>query len=373
MAEPASLRGAREPQASEYGRAAVTATATTPAACTVRPPTPHDLQSWNAYVREHPEGTFFHLAEWAQVLERAFGHRSHYLCAERGGRLVGVLPLAEVRSLLFGHALVSTPFCVYGGALAADDAAQLALEQAACELGQRLGVGYVEMRNRKPRNRPGWLSKDLYVTFRRSFGADAAENLSAIPRKQRAMVRKGIQNELRAELDGGTGRMYAIYSESLQSLGTPVFSRRYPQILQEAFGDQCEVLTVVHGSEAVASVLSFYFRDEVLPYYGGSTLAARALAANDFMYWRVMERARERGARLFDFGRSKQGSGSFDFKVHWGFSPEPLSYEYFLIRAKAMPNLSPNNAKYGRLISAWRRLPLPVTRVLGPPLARHLG
>ena len=342
------------------------------AACTVRTLAAADRGRWNAFVHEHADGTFFHLAEWARVLERAFGHRSHYLMAERGGEVMGVLPLAEVKSLLFGHALVSTPFCVYGGALSADQGALGALECAARELGERLGVAYIEMRNRRAVH-ADWLTKELYVSFRRPISADPGENLNAIPRKQRAMVRKGQQKGLRTEVDAGTARMYSIYSESLRNLGTPVFTRRYPAILQETFGGACEVLTVLSGSTAVASVLSFYFRDEVLPYYGGSTPAARATAANDFMYWEVMERARARGARMFDFGRSKQGSGSFDFKVHWGFVPEPLRYQYLLVRAREMPNLSPTNPRYERLIRAWRRLPLPLTHLLGPPLARSLG
>ncbi|MGH8258344.1 MAG: GNAT family N-acetyltransferase, partial [Steroidobacteraceae bacterium] len=141
----------------------------------------------------------------------------------------------------------------------------------------------------------------------------------------------------------------------------------------QAFPGQCEVLTVTHAGQPVASVMSFYFRDEVLPYYGGSTAAARSLAANDFMYWQVMERARERGMRVFDFGRSKRGTGSFDFKSHWGFEPQPLCYEYHLVRAREVPNLSPTNAKFARLIGLWRRLPLPMTQIIGPPIARYLG
>jgi FemAB-related protein (PEP-CTERM system-associated) len=370
MVEPASLCGVSGPPTDLHARAA--ANPSPAAACVVRTLAPSDFMRWNAFVHGHPAGTFFHLAEWARVLERAFRHRGHYLLAERAGQVVGVLPLAEVRSLLFGHALVSTPFCVYGGVLAADEGAQRALEQAACELGGRLGVGYLEMRNRTPAQ-AGWPTKELYVTFRRAIAADPEENLRAIPRKQRAMVRKGQQNGLRTEIDSSSARMYSIYSESLRYLGTPVFTRRYPAILRETFGEACEFLTVMSGTTAVASVLSFYFRDEVLPYYGGSTAAARTLAANDFMYWQVMERARARGARLFDFGRSKQGTGSFDFKVHWGFVPESLHYQYFLVRAREMPNLSPTNARYERLIHAWRRLPLPVTRLIGPPLARNLG
>ncbi|HEU4627859.1 MAG TPA: FemAB family XrtA/PEP-CTERM system-associated protein [Steroidobacteraceae bacterium] len=333
---------------------------------------PHDAERWNRFVLEHPEGTFFHRAEWMQVLKRAFGHRTHYLYAERGGQICGVLPLAEVKSALFGHSLVSTPFCVYGGILAADAEAHSALELQACSLARELNVDYLEMRNRR-RSHTNWPSKDLYVTFRRPIDADPEKNMLAIPRKQRAMVRKGIQKNLTTEIDAGTDRLYAIYSESLRNLGTPVFSKRYPRILKDVFGEDCEVLTVLSGAEPVASVLSFYFRDEVLPYYGGSVLAARSVAGNDFMYWQVMDRARERGCKLFDFGRSKRDTGSFDFKTHWGFEPEPLCYEYFLVKAAKVPDLSPKNPKYERMIALWRKLPVLLTRVIGPPLARYLG
>ncbi len=331
-----------------------------------------DRQAWNAFVRAHPEGTFFHLAEWQDVLHRAFGHRTHYLLAERNGEIVGVLPLAEVKSLLFGHALVSTPFCVYGGIVAADEDAHAALERSACDLARRLGVEHLEMRNRRRRH-PDWPCKDLYVTFRKAIDPDSEKNMLAIPRKQRAMVRKGIKEELRVEVDRDARRLYDMYSESLRNLGTPVFARRYLEILQEIFGDACDIVTILKGDRAVASVLNFYFRDEVLPYYGGGTQEARAVAGNDFMYWQVMERARERGCRLFDYGRSKRGTGAFDFKTYWGFEPEPLYYEYFLVKRKEMPNLSPTNPKYGKAIELWRRMPLGLTQLIGPPVAKYLG
>jgi len=242
-----------------------------------------DAHAWNEFVERHPEGTFFHLSQWRDVISRAFGHPVHYLFAERNGEIRGVLPLAHVKSLLFGNALVSTPFCVYGGIVADDADAHEALTRHACDLAHRLGVDYLEMRNRKQQH-PEWESKDLYVTFRRQILAESEENMLAIPRKQRAMVRKGIQKNLRSEVDSDVDRHYRIYSESLRNLGTPPFSRKYLGILQEVFGERCEVRTIVNGAEAVASVLSFYFRDEVLPYYGGGTAAARAVAGNDFMY-----------------------------------------------------------------------------------------
>jgi FemAB-related protein (PEP-CTERM system-associated) len=339
---------------------------------TVRPFAKPDRAAWNAYVCAHPEGTFFHLAEWQDVLQRAFGHRACYLLAERHGTIVGVLPIAEVKSLLFGHALVSSPFCVYGGIVADDGAAHAALTEAACTKARELGVDHLEMRNRR-RLHPDWPVKDLYVTFRKAIDPDPEKNMLAIPRKQRAMVRKGIKEGLRAEIDDRVDRHYDLYSESLRNLGTPVFAKRYLEILKDVFGEACDIVTILKGERAVASVLNFYFRDEVLPYYGGGTQEARAVAGNDFMYWQVMERAREKGCRIFDYGRSKRGTGAFDFKTYWGFEPEQLHYEYFLVKRKEMPNLSPTNPNFGQVIELWRKLPLKVTQLVGPPVAKYLG
>jgi len=338
----------------------------------VQPFQPADGARWNEFVRRHPEGTFFHLAEWQDVLRKAFGHKSYYLLAERDGAVCGVLPLAHLNSFIFGSALVSTPFCVYGGIVADDEETRLALETEACALARKLGVQHLEMRNRR-RQHPQWHCKDLYVTFRKEIQPTAEANLAAIPRKQRAMVRKGITKGLRSEVDKTTERHYSLYSESLRNLGTPVFARKYLDVLCEVFGSDCEIRTVISDTTPVASVLSFYFRDEVLPYYGGGSSAARSVAGNDFMYWAVMEAARERGLRIFDYGRSKRGTGAFEFKEHWGFVPEPLFYEYYLVKAKEMPNLSPTNPKYQKAIQFWQRLPLKLTQMIGPHAARWLG
>lgn len=335
---------------------------------------PADAGRWDAYVEAHPEGSFFHLAGWAAVLREAFGHRTHYLQVERDGRIEGVLPLGEIRSRLFGHALISTPFCVCGGVLADHDQARDLLLAAARERAHALGVAYLELRNRMPLADHGdWLGKDLYVNFSRRIDADPEVNLKAIPRKQRAVVRKGMQSALVGDLDDDLATFYAMYSESVRNLGTPVFGRRYFEVLRRVFGERSDILTIRHRGEAVASVMSFYFRDQVLPYYGGGTAAARGLKANDFMYWELMCHAAERGVRVFDFGRSKLGSGSCSFKKNWGFEPEPLAYQYHLVRATELPNVSPTNPRYQLFIKAWQRLPLWLSQRLGPWLARDLG
>jgi FemAB-related protein (PEP-CTERM system-associated) len=339
----------------------------------VRELTTADTARWDAFVEACPEATFFHRAGWRRVLEEVFSHRTHYLYAEVGGRISGVLPLGHVRSLLFGNALISTPFCVYGGVAASDQASADALIDAARDLADDLKVDYLELRH-LVRHRPDWPCKDsLYVTFRKTIESDHEQNMLAIPRKQRAMVRKGIKHGLQGAIDPDTGRVFSIYADSVHRLGTPVFPARYFQALTEVFGADCNVLTVSHEARPIASVLSFWFRDEVLPYYGGGTLEAREVAGYDFLYWDLMCRAADRGYRIFDYGRSKVGTGSWSFKRNWGFEPEALHYEYHLVRASRMPDVNPLNPKYRMFVSAWKRLPLGLANLIGPLLSRSLG
>jgi len=339
----------------------------------VRPLRDGDADAWEAYARACPEATFFHRIGWRSILQEVLRHRAHYLLAERAGRICGVLPLAQVRSRLFGHSLVSLPFAVYGGAAADDDVARGALHGAAVELARDLGVDHLELRQRSVRE-PDWPRQDLYVTFRRELLPDDEANLLAIPRKQRAMVRKGIERGLTAEIDRGVERFFALYADNQHRHGTPPHGRRYFEALRATFGDDCELLTVLDPQgRPVSAVLSFYWRDEVLPYYAGDLAPARELAANDFKYWALMRRACARRLRVFDFGRSKQGTGSFDFKKNWGFAPEPLAYEFRLLRRAEVPQTNPANPRYRAMIAAWQRLPRPLVNALGPWVVRGLG
>ena len=328
--------------------------------------------AWDAYVEQHPQATFFHRTGWKRVLEKAFGHRCHYLHAEQDGQVRGILPLAQVKSLLFGNTLSSTPFCVYGGVVADNQEIAGRLLEEARSLAESLGVDALELRNREAVDL-SWPTKELYVTFRREIVPDAEENLKSIPRRQRAMVRKGIKAGLTASEDDGWKRLYRVYSESVRNLGTPVFSHNYLRLLREEFGKDCRVLMVQHQGRDIAGVMSFYFRNEVLPYYGGSLPVARQLKGNDFMYWELMRRSGEEGITLFDFGRSKRGTGAFSFKKNWGFEPEPLHYQYHLVKADAIPEVNPTNPKYRLFIDGWKKLPLPVANRIGPLLARSLG
>jgi FemAB-related protein (PEP-CTERM system-associated) len=330
-------------------------------------------QRWDAFVMACPRATFFHRAGWLKLIEQIFGHQGYFLYAQRDGVIEGVLPLAEVKSLLFGHALTGLPFAVYGGVAAASEEAAAALELEAQRIAKQLGAEHLELRNTVARH-ADWPKQDLYVTFRKEIFPEEEANMLAIPRKSRATVRKGIKNGLVSQIDSDVNRFFALYADNTHRHGTPAMPKRYFAALLTEFGADAEVMTVTApDGRPLSSVLSFYFRDEVLPYYAGDDESARDLAANDFKYWELMRRACARGLKLFDYGRSKQGTGSFAFKKNWGFEPTPLHYEYCLYKRDAVPQNNPNNAKYQLLIKAWRRLPIGVANWLGPFIVRSLG
>jgi FemAB-related protein (PEP-CTERM system-associated) len=330
------------------------------------------IARWNEYVQNATDTTFFHLAEWKEVLERAFGHNTYFIYAEKNGKVMGVLPLGHVRSRLFGNALISNPFCVYGGASAVSDDIRQLLETRAVELANNLNVDYLELRY-MDENSNDWQTKDLYVTFIKEIEPDPDKNLQAIPRRQRRMVRKAMEKGLRSEVDNDLNNFYNSYSASVRNLGTPVFSKKYFRVLRDVFQNKCEIMSVYKENRLISSVMSFYFKDQVLPYYGGGTIEARTYNANDFMYWELMRMSAERGVRTFDYGRSKRGVGSYSFKKNWGFEPKPLNYRYQLIKASSVPDLNPLNPKYRLFINLWKKLPLSVANTLGPYISKSLG
>ena len=322
-----------------------------------------------AFVTATEGGTPFHLPAWSLAVARGCGQRARYLVAEQGGAIVDVLPLTEMRSALFGRALVSAGFAVDGGVLG--DAAVEPLAAAAWDLAQRIGCPSVELRGGAVP--AGWDSDaDSYLGFARELAADDDAELLAIPRKQRAEVRRALGYAL--DVVTGNDRAllaehYRVYAESVRNLGTPVFPARLFRSVVETM--DADVLTVRHQGRAVASVLSLYFGGTVYPYWGGGTEAARGLRANDRMYFALMAHARARGRTRFDFGRSKTGTGAAAFKKNWGFTPEPRLY------AKRSDGpareVNPLNPKYALMVRSWKKMPLWAANLAGPWISRGLG
>ncbi len=313
----------------------------------------------------------FHRPQWTEGVERGTGHRGHYLVAERDHALVGVLPLTRIRSPLFGNALVSAGFGVGGGIVASADSVVEALATAASNLAKREGCASVELRGGPVPK--GWDREEgLYAGFRRELPTGEEAILKSIPRKQRAEVRRTLGGELEVEI-GSDEKLrdahYRIYAESVRNLGTPVFPRELFEAMLNSWGDEADIVLVRAGSVPVAAVLSFYDRETVYPYWGGGVQAARALRANNLLYFALMRHAAERGCTTFDFGRSKVATGPYAFKTNWGFEPRAMVYAR-KGRARDINPLSPKRQLQSAL---WKKMPLPVANRLGPIIARGLG
>lgn len=339
---------------------------------------PDEARRIEAYVARHPQGTVFHRPAWLLGTAKGTGNRAMALTLSRGGELVGLLPLTEIHSPLFGRVMASSGFGVGGGLLVNQPRDARRLVEALEELCLRRSCSTAELRGGPlPSDRAGWsIRRDAHCGFVRPLAGDDEAELNAIPRKQRAEVRKGLASDL--TVSTGTdlrhrAAHYAVYAQSVRNLGTPVFPRSLFDEVLNSCAEAADILVVWNGSQPVASVLSLYHAGAVLPYWGGGTWRARRLRANDRMYYELMLHARRRGCTSFDFGRSKTDSGAYHFKRNWGFEPEPLSYGVWTAPGAALRDADPTSSRHAARIELWKRLPLALANRIGPYIARGLG
>jgi FemAB-related protein (PEP-CTERM system-associated) len=352
--------------------------ASAPSTLRVAPLSAEHETDWERLALALPEATICHTPGWSRAVAQAFGHRPRHLAALRDERLVGALPLFEVRAGPLGHRLVSTPGAVYGGPLARDEAAACALVQVAARLARALRCDYLELRDREERparEHPAMQMRPLYVTFEHPLFTAEAEQLKSFKRNRRTSIRKGLRSGLRVVFgrDDLVDPLYDLYAVSVRNLGTPVFPRKLFVGLLRELPAHSEIVALRDGARVVAAALCFRLNGTILPYYAGCNPDYLDRSADDLLYWSVMRRGVEQGCGRFDFGRSKLDTGACSYKRFWGMQERQLPYRYFLPRGGELPELNPSNPRLKPLIAAWRRLPVPLTRVLGPPLVRFLA
>jgi FemAB-related protein (PEP-CTERM system-associated) len=328
-------------------------------------------ERWDRFVREQPRASFFHLIGWKRIVEKTFGHKARYFYCERNGEITGIAPLFECSNWLIGRCFISIPLAAYGGIVAVDAESEQAMLDHAKRMAESASAEYLEIRQRDGELLDGFHRNQLYATFNAPLFQDAAANLKRLPKDTRYMIRKAEKGGLRVQR--GMDQMevfYDLFAQSMHRLGTPVFPSALFRNIVDEFPDHTQLMLVYDGTRAVTGVLSFFFRDTILPYYAGATPDATRLAANNFMYWELIKWAGEQGFRTFDFGRSKKGTGAFAFKSQWNMNAEELAYQVFLVKRKTVPNFSPVNPKFEMAIRLWQSLPLRVTKWLGPSAVR---
>jgi FemAB-related protein (PEP-CTERM system-associated) len=333
----------------------------------------HDHAAWNRYVASHPSATSYHRYEWLTVIQESFGHDAIPMAAFAESGMVGILPLVEINSWLFGHFLVSLPFVNYGGVLADSPGIEAALWARAVELAQAKGARYVEARH---------CSVHPFIAHRKHHKATLVLDLAPSVEAQWKSFDSKLRNQIRkAELAGLTARIggvtdlpafYDIFARNMRDLGTPVYGPRFFAEILHRFPESARVVLVHRATVPVAAAIAIASGETLQVPWAGSRREARALCPNMRLYWELIQHAIKAGFRRFDFGRSTPDSGPYKFKQQWGAMPVPLYWEYWTRDGQAVPDLSPLNPKYQHAIRLWKCLPLSLTNRLGPYLVRNI-
>jgi FemAB-related protein (PEP-CTERM system-associated) len=342
-------------------------------ALTVATLDPRDAErckSWERYVDAHPQGSGYHGLGWRRVIEGVTRYRMHYLCAEDGGAIVGILPLAEVRAPLFGGRLVSVPFTSYGGLRTdGDPAIGTALVDAAAGVARRVRARSVEFRHVAP------VFAAPTRTHKVAMWLDLPSSEDALWKAFSTDLRTDIRRRLKSGLEVSVGGaedlddFYRVFSTTMRDLGTPTYSRAFFAAILREWPGTAWIATCRSGGAAVAGCLLLGFRGSIEVPWAGSLRSARTLRPNMLLFWACLRHAIEQGFTRFDFGRSTPGGGTFAFKKQWGSRAIPLHWQYWLADGHgAVADLSPANPKFAAAIRVWQRLPLWLTRKIGPPL-----
>ncbi len=326
-----------------------------------------DRQAWDAFVGAHPHATAYHAWAWRDVFGPVFGHEPIYLAARADARIVGVLPLVAFRSRLFGHFFCSLPFVNYGGVLSTSPDAAAPLLAEASRIARERKASHVELRH-VARQLPDAPVRQHKVTMLLSLQDTGDAQWTALDNKVRNLVRKAEKSALTSESGGSEllDAFYAVFSVNMRDLGTPVYPKRFFAAVLAASGAAARLHVVRHVGQPVAASLTIAHTDRIEVPWASSLRTARQMNPNMLLYWHMLKEAIASGARVFDFGRSTPGEGTYLFKKQWKAEPVPLHWEYALISRDAPPDQSPGSGRFQAAIEIWKKLPVPVANAIGP-------
>jgi len=378
--------------------------------------TPEDAPFWDAYVQAHPQATLYHLSGWRNVINKTYGHKTYYLFAAIDNLqstidnpIVGILPLVHLKHFLFGNSLISVPFFDLGGILADDAATEKRLLSSAAELGMGLRVDNIELRHtrpisllcedgRSPNARNGgstsvnsnvgsplslelsavsWTYKVLTHKVRMLLRLPESSDLlmKSFNSKLRSQIRRPGKEGLEARI-GGTELLddfYSVFLVNMRDLGSPVHGvGLFTNALSE-FRESAKIVVVYRGDRPVAGSVIVGFRDTLENPWASALREYRRLSPNMLLYWTMLEYACDHGFGAFDFGRSTPGDGTYKFKEQWGAEPSRLHWYHFSCRGQPPDRSGSEESRFGKAIEYWKRLPVPVTRILGPMIRKHIG
>jgi FemAB-related protein (PEP-CTERM system-associated) len=333
-----------------------------------------DIPEVDRFIENCEASSLYHDYRWVNVVEKCFGHKCFYLvCEDPDKRIVGALPMVHLKSMLFGNFLVSMPYFNYGGVCSSVSSAQTALVGEAVRTAMSLGASHIEFRQELPMDN-GFPVKTSKVSMRLPLPESDADLWKSLPSKLRSQVRRPQKEGMTVRISrhDELDNFYKVFSINMRELGTPVYPRHFFRDILDRFPLQSWICTVSAGEIPVASGFLIGFKERMEIPWASSIREYNRLGPNMLLYWSCLEFSCRRGFRSFDFGRSTAGGGTYRFKEQWGASPHPMHWHYWMNGGKPLPELNPGNPKFRFAIALWRRLPLPVTRRLGPLIVKNL-
>ena len=326
------------------------------------------------YLNTSDQSSLYHDYLWGEVIWKSFHQKTYYLiCEDKDGSIQGILPLVHLKSLLFGNILVSMPFFNYGGVITKEETPRDLLIQEAIRIAKEKNCNYLELRQEMPLNN-GFSVKTNKVSMRLCLPKSPEELWKSFPSKLRSQIRV----PQKAGMSVRIGRMeeldnfFTVFSINMRDLGTPVYPLRFFRNILEGFPENTRICTVYQENMPVASGFLAGWKDKLEIPWASSLRQFNRMSPNMLLYWSCMAFACEQGYAIFDFGRSTVGESTFRFKEQWGALPVPLYWHFWMPRNKPVPDLTTKNPKYRIAISLWKRLPLPVTRFLGPRIVKNI-
>ena len=334
-----------------------------------------DRDRWDAFVDSAGPAHAYHRSGWATIIEESFGQRPYYLLSEDAtGRVDGVLPLVRLQSRLFGDFLVSLPYLNYGGPCARDSVVEAELVEEAVRIARDEHVDYLELRLTAS-DGFGLKVKTSKVAMRLPLDGGADALWKSFSTKLRTRIKGPMKKEGMVARIGGEEELasfHEVFSINMRDLGTPVYGKRFFELVLREFRDTARICTVYYENRPVASGFVVGFRDTLEIPWGSSLRSMNRLSPNMLLYWTLLKYACDSGYRVFDFGRSTPNGGTYQFKEQWGAKPVPLHWHYWLPGGADVPELNPANPKYQIAINVWKRLPLGLTRLIGPAIVRNI-
>ena len=358
---------------------------------------PNDSVVWDAYVNAHPKSTLYHLYNWKNIVEKTYAHKTYYLIAidssnstnltNPSNPVIGILPLVHIKHFIFGNSLISIPFFDLGGILADNDEVEKALLSEAIKLAQKLKAKNIELRHTKPLsclrelnssnsiNPITVVTKSHKVRMLLDLPESPEELMKFFKSKLRSQIKKPVKEGLKSKIGGLEliDDFYEVFLVNMRDLGSPIHSKKLMLCVLEEFPENAKIILIYKGDEVIACSLIVGFKDTLENPWASALRKYSRLSPNMLLYWTMQEYACDNGFKYFDFGRSSPDEGTYKFKKQWGAKPFPLHWQYISLNGKSIGAQASKKSEFEKAIQYWQKLPVPVTKIIGPMIRKHIG